>query len=339
MKPNNSFNYLPLGVNLAVDLSIKYLIKYPDLKDLSNLITVKDIKKRDMDSEFHIINKMTLPQKSSQREKSLITSKFTRDKNRYIDILAYEHNNYKLNKDLPLNEKNYINANVIKDPFEKTNKKAILTQGPLINTSEDFWKMAEKTQAKLILGIVENHQLGKKCYNYWPRKKKNIQLGDYIINNIENKSKNNNLFEYKVLEVLNIKNNKRFEIEHYYVGNWIDHGILGKDMKKMFLDLVEEIYNKYITDKNNDIKDDLNTNFENNDIIPLLAHCSAGVGRSGTFLTVLFLYKYFRACKEFGKEFKFSVFNTVRIMREQRLFAVQTGSQYAFIYDIVKEFK
>lgn len=69
----------------------------------------------------------------------------------------------------------------------------------------------------------------------------------------------------------------------------------------------------------------------------VIVHCSAGVGRTGTFIA---LYNLKRCiddqfiCKV---DFGVSVFSAVRRLREQRMHMVQTVEQYEFIHDLVEK--
>ena len=70
---------------------------------------------------------------------------------------------------------------------------------------------------------------------------------------------------------------------------------------------------------------------------PIVVHCSAGVGRTGTFISMYYLEKeIMRQIKDEVSEIKFSIFNLVRKLKEMRLYLVQTESQYRFIYEFVK---
>ena len=70
-----------------------------------------------------------------------------------------------------------------------------------------------------------------------------------------------------------------------------------------------------------------------------IVHCSAGIGRTCTFLCAYFLYELFIDHKQQEKEFQFSVFEIVRLVREQRFGAVNKLTQYQFLYEIVQNFK
>ena len=74
-----------------------------------------------------------------------------------------------------------------------------MTQGPLDNTSEDFWEVVLKFDIKVIIGIIEERFLGKKCSKYWPRKKKDMKLGSVVLTVLDSQA--NELYEYKKISV------------------------------------------------------------------------------------------------------------------------------------------
>jgi protein tyrosine phosphatase len=76
---------------------------------------------------------------------------------------------------------------------------------------------------------------------------------------------------------------------------------------------------------------------KNNQDTPVVVHCSAGVGRTGTFISMYYLYKeILRQIKQNKNEIKFSIFNLVRKLKEMRAYLVQTEEQYLFLYKFVQ---
>ena len=63
-----------------------------------------------------------------------------------------------------------------------------------------------------------------------------------LVNELIAEEKKNSLYEFKKINVLNTKTNHSFEIEHYYISGWVDYGVLSPDMKKLFLEFIDDIY-------------------------------------------------------------------------------------------------
>ena len=161
--------------------------------------------------------------------------------------------------------------------------------------------MVEKEKCKMIIAIVEKSKLGIKCQRYWP--KNFLELPDYKLKTISVGS--TKIFKYKKIEVLNKKTRIKFEVEHFHIHDWKDHGTLNSKFYKKYANFLAFIISKQES-----------FNF------PIIAHCSAGIGRSGTFVASFYLFQHFLQCKKKRVPFKFSIFDIVHKMREQRHKAV-----------------
>jgi protein tyrosine phosphatase len=225
---------------------------------------------------------------------------------RYSDIKAYDHNRITINKD------RYINAspiNIIPDKY------FISTQGPKKETIEDLWRMIDEHKCNIIIMLCKEFEGGReKCARYWDN---NIKMENYTImlKNEENKD------QYIIRDILlRNKNNQERIIKQIHYTGWPDHGVPDIQNGKVF-DVFSEIIEK--TDQ---YKGDG----------PIVVHCSAGVGRTGTYISMYYLEKEIKKqINDKVEEIKFSIFNLVRKLKEMRLYLVQNCEQYLFIYQFV----
>ena len=230
---------------------------------------------------------------------------------RYSDIKTYQHNNIEINT-----KTKYINASPI--IFKNDKKYFISSQGPKPNTIDDFWTMIEQYNCNIIVMLCKLAEGGReKCANYWEIKKP----GKYsvkIIDEKENKFDNTIIIERNIKLINNSTKNERKVIQLHYKG-WPDHGVPRiNETFKAFLFMIAKI---------DEVKKDG----------PGVIHCSAGVGRTGTFISIYILYKEIIAqIKDSTLEtINFNVFNIVRKLKEMRILMVQTEKQYKFIYDFI----
>ena len=223
---------------------------------------------------------------------------------RYSDIKPYIHN-----KILISTTNKYINAspiNIIK------NRYFIATQGPLKHTIEDFWTMIDENNCKVIVMICNLKEDGKeKCAFYYDEK---LIMNKYkiFIENIIQK----NSYIIRIIKLKNLKDKTVKKINQIHITNWPDNFIPDTSNLEVFNVFIEIIL---IAERN---KGDG----------PIVSHCSAGIGRTGTFIAMYYLYKEIKDQIDKGKEIiQFSVFNLVRKLKEMRIAMVQNIIQYKFI--------
>ena len=229
------------------------------------------------------------------------------NKDRYADIKSYKHNIVSIS-----NGKGYINAspiNIITDKY------FISTQGPKEETIDDFWKMVCEHECNVILMLCNENEGGRpKCARYWDKH----EVKKFKIKKIKETQK----LDYIIREIILINGEKEKKVFQIHFTGWPDHGVPDtKDGKifEVFLEIIEFIDKPEI--KGNG---------------PIVVHCSAGVGRTGTFISMYYLEKEIRRQIRDKVDFiQFNIFNLVRKLKEMRLYLVQTVSQYKFIYEFV----
>ena len=230
------------------------------------------------------------------------------EKDRYSDIKSYSHNIVTINQG-----KNYINASPINII---SNKYFISTQGPKKETIEDFWTMVWEHKCNVIVMLCNEKEGGReKCARYWDENK--VKKFNKI--QIEEEKKKNNYIIRKI-KLFN-KGEQKEKIVHqiHFIG-WPDHGVPNTQDGKIF-----EIFSEII---------ELVDKVRGND--PIVVHCSAGVGRTGTFISMYYLEKEIkRQINDKCQIIQFNIFNLVRKLKEMRLYLVQTETQYRFIYEFV----
>lgn len=225
---------------------------------------------------------------------------------RYSDIRPYDYNCVEIKS-----ESKFINASWIDMPYPSF---FIATQGPLEKTVEDFLSMCIEYDVQFIVMLCNVEEEGKKkCAKYWDRKFTNYEVLKRIETTI--------LKEGILLRRLKIKKEKEnIEkiIDQIQFTCWDDHEGLDYEYFEKIILIIDEI-EKY---KN----DNLNS--------PIIVHCSAGVGRTGTFICLFMIYKELKEQLKNNKntEIKFSIMNLVRKIKEMRIYSVENEDQYAMLY-------
>ena len=229
---------------------------------------------------------------------------------RYSDIKPYKHNKVEIST-----ASKYINASPINIGTKE--KLFISTQGPKQETIEDFWTMVYDYKSQVIVMLCKEFEGGrKKCENYWDVKMKNFEIKR------QEKDQEYNDYTIRTFILKKISNKEERKVVQIHYKGWPDHGIPDVSNKKVF-EVFCEINKK--VDELNDKKN------------PIIVHCSAGVGRTGTFVSMYLLEKEIdKQIKDKKNEIRINIFNLVRKIKEMRLYMVQTDSQYQFVYLFVK---
>ncbi|XP_050754274.1 receptor-type tyrosine-protein phosphatase eta [Gymnogyps californianus] len=232
-----------------------------------------------------------------------------RGKNRYNNVLPYDISRVKLS-DQSSAADDYINANYM--PGYNSKKAFIAAQGPLPNTIEDFWRMIwEKNIYSIVMLTKCVEQARTKCEQYWPDKQSK-SYGDIIVTMVSEIV----LPEWTIRDFTVEKSNtpESHTVRQFHFTSWPDHGVPETtDLLINFRHLVHEYSSQNPIDS------------------PTLVHCSAGVGRTGTFIAID------RLIQQIEMENTVDVYGVVYDLRMHRPLMVQTEDQYVFLNQCVMD--
>ncbi|XP_046583686.1 receptor-type tyrosine-protein phosphatase epsilon-like [Haliotis rubra] len=201
----------------------------------------------------------------------------------------------------------YINASYI-DGYSEP-RVYIAAQGPNKKTLTDFWRLIWEKNCTRIVMLTNLMEMGKtKCAAYWSDKK-DWTVGDFNIAVISSSERAH--WVVRELQVTEKKTNTCRRFHQFHFTTWPDHWIPEETSLAEFLWLVRTAANTHS--------------------VPLLVHCSAGIGRTGTYIAVDYLLD------QALTEDKVDVFGCVSKMRDQRKGMIQTKEQYACVYLTLQE--
>lgn len=228
-------------------------------------------------------------------------------KNRYNDILPYDHSRVVLPEIPHIEGSDYVNASTIGD--ETGDVALIASQGPLTGTLMDFWRMVWSYRVEIIVMCTRIIENGKhKCAQYWPdRSGVTLNFGSIAVSHVQTER----LTPDFLAHVLTIScGSESRTIRHFHYTTWPDHGVPETPTSLIhMMKIVREL--------------------QPSNRVPIVVHCSAGCGRTGTIAAIDQIWNKIR---DQGEDARFSVFETVAQLRSQRIAMVQTRDQYAFIY-------
>ncbi|XP_053572760.1 receptor-type tyrosine-protein phosphatase R [Bombina bombina] len=196
----------------------------------------------------------------------------------------------------------YINANFIRG-YGGTEKAFIATQGPMINTVNDFWQMICQEDVPVIVMITKLKEKNEKCVLYWPEKRGIYGNVEVLVNSV-------NECEYYTVRILTLKQGSQSRtVKHYWYTSWPDHKT--PDSAQPLLQLML------------DVQEDRKAYGRRG---PVVVHCSAGIGRTGCFIATSI------GCAQMKDKGFVDALNIVCQLRMERGGMVQTSEQYQFIH-------
>ncbi|XP_077964323.1 receptor-type tyrosine-protein phosphatase C isoform X2 [Gasterosteus aculeatus] len=232
-------------------------------------------------------------------------------KNRYVDILPYDYNRVQLTTGNGDPGCDYINASFI-DGY-KESKKYIAAQGPKDETVSDFWRMVWEQQSSIIVMVTRCEEGNRvKCAQYWPSPDRETEIFEEFIVKLNSEDFCPD-YTIRHLSLTNKreKNSER-EVTHIQFMSWPDHGVPGEP--HLLLKLRRRV-----------------NAFKNFFSGPIVVHCSAGVGRTGSYIGIDAMMEGLEA------EGKVDIYSYVVKLRKQRCLMVQVEAQYILIHQALLE--
>uniref|UniRef100_A0A672IM15 protein-tyrosine-phosphatase n=1 Tax=Salarias fasciatus TaxID=181472 RepID=A0A672IM15_SALFA len=229
-------------------------------------------------------------------------------KNRYANVIAYDHTRVILAPIEGILGSDYINANYI-DGYRKQNA-YIATQGPLAETFGDFWRMVWEQRAASVVMMTRLEEKSRiKCDQYWPSRGTETygMIQVTLLDTMELAT-----FCVRTFSLHKSGSSERREVRQFQFTAWPDHGV--PEYPTPFLNFLRRVKACNPPDAG-----------------PIIAHCSAGVGRTGCFIVIDAMLERIR------HERTVDIYGHVTLMRSQRNYMVQTEDQYSFIHEALLE--
>ncbi|XP_064554284.1 tyrosine-protein phosphatase Lar isoform X4 [Drosophila montana] len=232
-------------------------------------------------------------------------------KNRLVHILPYESSRVYLTPIHGIEGSDYVNASFI-DGY-RYRSAYIAAQGPVQDTAEDFWRMLWEHNSTIVVMLTKLKEMGReKCFQYWPHER-SVRYQYYVVDPIAEY----NMPQYKLREfkVTDARDGSSRTVRQFQFIDWPEQGV--PKSGDGFIDFIGQVHK---------------TKEQFGQDGPITVHCSAGVGRTGVFITLSIVLERMQY------EGVLDVFQTVRILRSQRPAMVQTEDQYHFCYRAALEY-
>uniref|UniRef100_A0A7N6BXJ4 Protein tyrosine phosphatase non-receptor type 13 n=1 Tax=Anabas testudineus TaxID=64144 RepID=A0A7N6BXJ4_ANATE len=231
-------------------------------------------------------------------------TKENKKKNRYKNIVPFDSTRVVLGKD-----GGYINANFINMHVKDEDFLYIACQGPLPTTMGDFWQMVWEQKSNVIAMMTQEVEGGKvKCQRYWPDTPRTAEMVDDRLQLTLIKDQYLDNFVIRLFEVKDVQTNEIQLVTHLNYTGWPDHGTPTQPEQLLtFISYMRHVHRSG----------------------PIITHCSAGIGRSGTLICIDVVLGLI------SKDADFDISDVVRNMRLQRHGMIQTEDQYIFCYQVI----
>jgi len=276
------------------------------------LANCRNTEDQEIEKEFFSLKKLVKEQ--GEKEVSAVALQPANiAKNRYPDVLPLEETRVRLTT-IDEDDSDYINANHIR--LGASTQHYICCQAPLPNTFADFWRMVwEKNSPVIVMltGIIEKRR--KKADIYWPEREGDVEIyGKFQVKHLKTVFVPGESIIIVRKFVLTNKDNESRNVVQLHYNDWPDQGV--PDSTRAMTELIKEldIHKKGLND-------------------PITVHCSAGIGRTGTFLAI------HMALQEIAttKVKQVNIMKTVMDLRQQRTGLVQSKDQYKFVYATIND--
>ncbi|ETE69572.1 Receptor-type tyrosine-protein phosphatase F, partial [Ophiophagus hannah] len=232
-------------------------------------------------------------------------------KNRLVNIMPYELTRVCLQPIRGVEGSDYINASFV-DGYRQQ-KAYIATQGPLAETTEDFWRMLWEHNSTIVVMLTKLREMGReKCHQYWPAER-SARYQYFVVDPMaEYNMPQYILREFKVTDA---RDGQSRTIRQFQFTDWPEQGV--PKTGEGFIDFIGQVHK---------------TKEQFGQDGPITVHCSAGVGRTGVFITLSIVLERMRY------EGVVDMFQTVKTLRTQRPAMVQTEDQYQLCYRAALEY-
>uniref|UniRef100_A0A8D0UXG7 protein-tyrosine-phosphatase n=1 Tax=Sus scrofa TaxID=9823 RepID=A0A8D0UXG7_PIG len=278
------------------------------VQELNKVMDASEKAKQGFWEEFELLQQQECRLLHPRREGQRLENK---PKNRYKNILPFDTTRVVLrdvDKNVP--GADYINANYIR-VSHGLGKLYIATQGCLQTTVAAFWAMVHQENTRVIVMTTREVERGRnKCFRYWPELHGSQGYGHLRVRNVAEHWAQG--YCVRELQVWQPNQESQRIVKHYQYCSWPDHGVPAEPAGVLgFLDEVNRAQNSMPGAG------------------PVVVHCSAGIGRTGTIIVIDILVDIVRRQ---GLDCDIDVPKTIQLVRRQRSGMVQTEAQYKFVY-------